>query len=126
MSDNAVKTPEVLRSINELLNEEKWTRATINNYTIHNFQELDGIISQIFEQNFQEQVKAVCEEHLHHTKNSIIALYISGVIALSQQIVNDSHLIMLINIFSDNHKWNIVVHEIFFQFPQSIPLSICI
>jgi transcription elongation factor GreA len=108
MSDNAVKTPEIVRSINELLNEEKWTRATINNYTIHNFQELEGIISRIFEQNFQEQVKAVCEEHLHHTKNSIIALYISGVIALSQQIVNDSHLIMLINIFSDNHKWNIV------------------
>ena len=46
--------------------------------------------------------------HLKHSKNSIIALYISGVISLSKQLVDDANLIILINIFSDNRKWQIV------------------
>ena len=29
-----------IRVINELLNEEKWTRATLNSYTINNFKEI--------------------------------------------------------------------------------------
>ncbi len=32
----------------------------------------------------------------------------AGIISLSKQLVDDSNLIMLINIFSDNHKWKIV------------------
>ncbi len=99
---------ELLNTINELLNEEKWTRATLNSYTIHNFKELDTIIEKTNSLGMQDKVKALCDEHLEHTKNSIIALYISGIISLSKQLVDDSNLIMLINIFSDNHKWNIV------------------
>ena len=102
------KSQEVMKNVHELLNEEKWTRATLNNYTINNFKELDVLLKHIFEETLQEETKTACEEHLHHTKNSIIALYLSGIISLSQQLVDDSHLIMLINIFSDNHKWNIV------------------
>lgn len=108
MSENAEKTHELVRTLNELLNEEKWTRAALNNYTIHNFKELDELFVKIATESLQEKCKAVCEEHLHHTKNSIIALYISGIISLSQQLVDDSHLITLINIFTDNHKWSIV------------------
>ena len=46
--------------------------------------------------------------HLRHTRNSIIALYLSGIVSLSKQLVDDSNLVALISIFSDNHKWNIV------------------
>jgi hypothetical protein len=38
MSADCVKT------IAEILNEEKWTRATLNNYSITNFKELDALI----------------------------------------------------------------------------------
>jgi len=99
---------DILKSINELLNEEKWTRATLNSYSINNFKELDNIIRTTTEEGLREEVKALCDEHLQHTKNSIIALYISGVFALSKHLVDDSHLVILINIFADNHKWNIV------------------
>jgi transcription elongation factor GreA len=99
---------EILKSVNELLNEEKWTRATLNSYSINNFKELDTIIRTTTEEGLREEVKALCDEHLQHTKNSIIALYISGVFALSKHLVDDSHLVILINIFADNHKWNIV------------------
>ena len=94
--------------ISELLNEEKWTRATLNSYTIKNFQELDQSIAEVFEQEAEDEVLEACEEHLQHTKNSIIALYISGIINLNRQVVDDSNLVNLIKIFSDNHKWNIV------------------
>ncbi len=99
---------KIVKKIGELLNEEKWTRATLNNYTINNFKELDTEVEAVFREECQSEVKELCDEHLTHTKNSIIALYISGVIALSRQLVDDSNLINLISIFADNHKWAIV------------------
>ena len=98
----------LLKSVNELLNEEKWTRAALNSYSVTNFKELDEIIIQVRENKIELEVKETCEEHLKHSKNSIIALYFAGVISLSKQLVDDSNLVMLIEIFSDNHKWNIV------------------
>jgi transcription elongation factor GreA len=99
---------QLVKQVTELLNEEKWTRATLNSYSISNFSELDDIIAETKEQGAEDEVLAVCEEHLKHTRNSIIGLYISGIISLSKQLVDDSNLIVLINIFMDNHKWNIV------------------
>jgi transcription elongation factor GreA len=99
---------KLIARINERLNEEKWTRATLNNYTVGNFKELDEILDEIFEAEIQDDVSEICEEHLQHTKNSIVALYLSGVINLKRQRIDDSNLVMLINIFTDNHKWNIV------------------
>jgi transcription elongation factor GreA len=94
--------------IHELLNEEKWTRATLNSYTIQNFKELDALIDATDDEDRLQEIKETCEEHLTHTKNSIIALYLSGIIALNQQMIDDSKLIQVISIFTDNHKWKIV------------------
>jgi len=98
----------MVSKINDLLNEEKWTRAALSNYTIKNFEELDNSIKEILDSNAQDEIRDLCEEHLDHSKNSIIALYISGIISLHKQQIDDSHLVELINIFSGNHKWNIV------------------
>jgi transcription elongation factor GreA len=108
MSENTENIEKIAKSIHELLNEEKWTRATLNNYTIHNFQELDKTLEEVIHNSAQDAVKEICSEHLHHMKNSIIALYLSGIISLSQQLVDDSHMVTLISIFADNHKWGIV------------------
>jgi transcription elongation factor GreA len=97
-----------MQKIGELLNEEKWTRATLNNYSISNFQDLDAFIEELEDEEALEKVKELCDEHLTHTKNSIIALYISGIIALSRQQIDDANLVKLITIFSDNHKWKVV------------------
>ena len=99
---------KIIDQINGMLNEEKWTRATLNDYAIGNFEELDGIIDSVLSAGSQDDVQKTCEEHLEHTKNSIVALYISGVISLSKQQVDDTHLLNLIGIFSDNHKWGAV------------------
>lgn len=102
MSADCVKT------ITEILNEEKWTRATLNNYSINNFKELDALIKLAYDEELQTEVKELCEEHLTHTKNSIAALYISGILGLKRQLIDDTNLVILITIFADNHKWNIV------------------
>ncbi|RKX78488.1 MAG: transcription elongation factor GreA [Spirochaetes bacterium] len=105
---NTAKSKDKLKTIKDLLNEEKWTRATINSYTINNFKELDKIIEKLDDDEVRTEAKRLCDEYLQHTKNSIIALYISGIISLSRQLVDDTNLRILINIFSDNHKWKIV------------------
>ncbi len=99
---------ELLKTITDLLNEEKWTRATLNSYSITNFKDLDALIEQAREEGIAEEVRELAGEHLKHTSNSIIALYLSGVLALSRELVDDTNLIMLISIFMDNHKWNVV------------------
>lgn len=98
----------LIKSVQDMLNEEKWTRATISNYSISNFKELDSILRDAKQANCIDEIKALCDEHLSHTKNSIIALYISGISALSRQLLDDSALISLISIFIDNHKNPIV------------------
>lgn len=101
-------TTDLVQKVTELLNEEKWTRATLNNYTVANFQELDELVKNVHEEGLEPEIRELCEEHLHHTKNSIIALYVSGLLDLARQSVDDANLIHLTQIFSDNHKWGIV------------------
>ncbi len=100
----------LVKSVQDMLNEEKWTRATISNYSIANFKELDVILRDAQASKCVDEIKAACDEHLSHTKNSIIALYLSGIIALSKQLLDDSALVNLVNIFIDNHKTPIVEH----------------
>ncbi len=99
---------EVLKKIQEMLNEEKWTRAALGAFAITQFHDLDAVIRQAAEEHVSDELKAICDEHLTHTKTSIIALYISGVISLMRQTVDDSNMITLINLFSDNKRWNLV------------------
>ena len=98
----------LLKNLQEMLNEEKWTRASLSNYSTNQFKELDAILKNARDEKVIDEVKKNCDEHLTHTRNSIIALYLSGMVALSRQIIDDSAMINLVSIFLDNHKWNIV------------------
>ncbi|MDR1318052.1 MAG: transcription elongation factor GreA [Treponema sp.] len=98
----------LLKNVQEMLNEEKWTRATLSNYSTSQFKELDLILKEAREGRVYDDLKKTCDEHLGHTKNSIIALYLSGMVAFSRQLIDDSAMINLVTIFVDNHKWSIV------------------
>ena len=102
------KAQVLLKNLQESLNEEKWTRASLGNYSTNQFKELDSILKTAREEKVLNDLKKNCDEHLSHTRNSIIALYLSGMIALSRQIIDDAAMINLVSIFLDNHKWNIV------------------
>ncbi|MCL2066675.1 MAG: transcription elongation factor GreA [Treponema sp.] len=91
-----------------MLTEEKWTRATLSNYSTSQFKELDVILKEARDERVIDELKKNCDDHLVHTRNSIVALYLSGMVALSRQIIDDSAMINLVSIFVDNHKWSIV------------------
>ncbi|MFA6706774.1 MAG: transcription elongation factor GreA [Sphaerochaetaceae bacterium] len=95
-------------TVKNLLTEEKWTRTTILNYSIVNFQELDETIAPIVSTDDQIEVKNMCEEHLLRNKNSIVALYVSGSISLKRHSLDYSNLSTLVDMFVDAKKWNIV------------------
>ncbi|NQT58007.1 MAG: transcription elongation factor GreA [Bacteroidetes bacterium] len=98
----------MIEKMTEMLNEEKWTRATINSYSVSNFEDLDDLLNSDLNKNDWIKIKENCDEHLGHTKNSIIALYISGIISLEKHLIDDSNIIQLINLFYDNRKWQLV------------------
>ena len=50
---------ELVKSVQDMLNEEKWTRAAISNYTKNQFIELATIIEQAREKNCLDEVKAI-------------------------------------------------------------------
>ena len=99
---------DLLKNLQETLNEEKWTRATLGNYSAGQFKELDIILKKAREEKVVDELKKSCDEHLSHTRNSIIALYLSGMISLSRQIIDDAAIINLVSIFQDNNKWSVV------------------
>ncbi len=100
---------KLVSSVQDMLNEEKWTRAAISNYSKNHFIELATVVEQAKQQNCIDEIKALSDEHLAHSKNSIIALYISGMLSLKQHTLDDSALVTLINIFLEHHKTAIVV-----------------
>ena len=101
-------TPELIQRLGERLNEEKWTRTALGNYTVANFEELDAIVREIHEADLENEAHDACTNHLEQSKDSIGALYISGLLDVSRQLVNDGNLIMLTRTFTDNHKPKLV------------------
>jgi len=98
----------ITKKLQETLNEEKWTRATLSGYTVNQIKELDALFHEAALEKALDEVRDLCNEHIGHSKNSIAALYLSGIIALSRQQIDDSNMVTLINIFADNRRWNIV------------------
>jgi len=99
---------EILSKVQKMLNEEKFTHAALNNYSTAQFKELDQVLNEARKENCLDELKELCDDHLSHSKNSIIADYFSGMISLSHQQLDDAVLINLVTIFVDNHKLNIV------------------
>lgn len=96
------------KELQEKLNEEKWTRAALTSYSVTQFKELDDLIERIRKAGWSTEALQICEEHLEHTKHSIVALYISGILKIEKRAVDDEHLVSLIQLFIDQRKWKIV------------------
>ena len=99
---------DLIKNVQNILTEEKFTRAALNNYSITQFKDLDAVLKEAEDAHAYDEVRDVCDEYLAHNKNSIKALYLSGMISVSRQIIDDNVLVNLVTLFSDNHKWNIV------------------
>lgn len=96
---------ELVNSVSEMLKEEKWTRAGISGF---NLSELEEILENAKKSNCEKRIKEICDEQLSHTKDSIVALYLSGMIGLRDGSLDNSNLEFLIDILEKNHKSTIV------------------
>ena len=101
---------DLMQSIQDMLKEETWTRATISNYTQNNLKELADLVEKAKSEGIIKEVHEVCQEHLSHSKDSIIALYICGILDLQNGSLDNSNLVTLVDIFQKNHKENIVTY----------------
>lgn len=99
---------ELIKSVQEMLKEETWTRAAISNYSKEKFIELAGILEKARNENCVKELQEICDEQLSHQKDSIIALYISGMLSLHQDALDNSSLVSLVDIFQKNHKESVV------------------
>ena len=99
---------ELIKTVQDMLKEETWTRAAIGNYTKEKIIELAGIVEKARNENCIDELQAVCEEQLSHSKDSIIALYISGMISLQKGTLDNTPLVNLVDIFQKNHKESVV------------------
>ncbi len=98
----------LIQSVQEMLKEETWTRATISNYTQSNLKELADIVEQARNENCVNEILDISNEHLSHSKDSIIALYFSAILSLQKGILDNTSLETLVDIFQKNHKETIV------------------
>jgi transcription elongation factor GreA-like protein len=99
---------QIAQKVQEMLNEEKWTRAALSAYSASNLKELDALLEDAGREKALDELKAACDEHLSRNKASVIALYLSGVISLMRQQIDDSAMVGLLDVFADNKRWNVV------------------
>lgn len=91
-----------------MLNEEKWTRTLMANYSVASLKELDRFIEDAVQQSVTDDIIKICTDHLSQTKNSVIALYVAGILSIMRQPADESFLVQLMDLFTDSKKINIV------------------
>ncbi len=102
------KKEEFLADIQTKLNEEKWTNAPLDSYSVKNFVELDSFIEMAANGGYLDDLRLLCREHLKEAPNSVIALYIVGAISLQESAMDDSYVPLLIKNFLDAGKMSVV------------------
>lgn len=101
---------ELVKKVSDRLKEESWTRAAISNITQNSIEELEKIVAQAVQENAVSEIRDVCDEHLARSKDSITALYVSGMLALKQGALDNSNLVSLVDIFNKNKKEALVIY----------------
>ncbi|MEN6297098.1 MAG: transcription elongation factor GreA [Rectinema sp.] len=91
-----------------MLNEEKWTRTLMANYSVVSLKELDRFIDETTAQGITDDIIKTCTDHLSQTKNSVIALYVAGILNIMRQPADESFLVQLMDLFADSKKNNII------------------
>ena len=99
---------DLLKEAQDLLKEESWTRAAISNITQNDIQKLEKYVDRAVQEGKVLEVRELCDEHLARSKDSITALYISGMLALLQKTLDNSALVSLVDILNKNKKEAIV------------------
>ena len=78
---------ELVQSVQDMLKEETWTRATISNYTQNNLKEFANIVEKAHSENCADEIYDIC-----HTQKTVLLLFISAEFLICRKV----HLIILL------------------------------
>jgi transcription elongation factor GreA len=106
--ENDMAENQLAEKVQGLLNEEKWTRTLLANYSVSSLKELDALIHEAESENVVDPIFDLCEEHISQTKNSVIALYLAGILSLRKQPSDESFLVQLMDLFDESRKTNVI------------------
>ncbi|WGK70246.1 transcription elongation factor GreA [Candidatus Haliotispira prima] len=101
---------DILQEVECQLTAEQWTRTPISEFTIGNFKDFDQLLDQIFDAGKQNAAKELCEHFLEQNKNSVIALYLCGIMALHRQQIDDAYVLSVIDLFYKHKRWGLCWH----------------
>ena len=101
---------ELVNSVSEMLKEEWLTggaKVKISGITQEKLNSLDKILEQAYAEGCIKEIKELCDAQLEGGKensNSVISLYLSGIIELKDHSLDNRNLLTLIDILERNHK----------------------
>ncbi len=98
---------DILLEIERQLTAEQWTRTPVSEFTISNFDNSDQLLEKIFDAGKQNAAKELCEQFLEQNKNSVIALYLCGIMALHRQQIDDGYILSVIDLFHKHKRWGL-------------------
>lgn len=101
-------TDPLLDRVRQLLDEESWTSASVNDFTISWFENLDVLIEEVSVKELVAEVREMCDERLRTHKHSITALYLGGLFSWREQLLEEADFLELIDIFYQKNKLHIV------------------
>lgn len=99
---------DIVGTIQEMLKEETWTRTEASKYTESKIEELHALFCSINKEN-EDEIKNILEEHLRHSRESIAALYLLGMLKLKRGALGNSELERLVSIFKKNFSKDAVI-----------------
>lgn len=104
-------TSDVIEIVNNMLREEKLTQEVIKTCSVAIFDELDNLINEINDDwPTCDKLEYICRMHIKHKNNSIIALYINGLLAFRLHIMGNKNILYLASIFACEGNLKVAKH----------------
>ncbi|MFN4245027.1 MAG: GreA/GreB family elongation factor [Brevinematia bacterium] len=93
----------------KLLNEEKLSKHSLDDYSRKDFVKVESIVDQAISVGEESNLQSMCEEYLKDDPNSIFALYAVGMILLKKGSIDTYYMPEVLLRFSEGKKLSIVV-----------------
>lgn len=101
-------TEVLLNRVDGFINEEKWTRSALSNYTVSQFKELENVLDDAEKNGARQELKRHCQESLTNSKGSLVAQYLSGILSWQDNQLEDGTMGSLLALFEGQSKWSII------------------
>ena len=102
---------KITERLESLLKEELWGRINPKDVSINRFKVLDDFYNHSAGDSDEETLAEICRGHLANYQNSVIAMYLLGIISFGKETMDSkSYLMELLNLYVNAQKWAVAEH----------------